>query len=182
MYVRERTSNSHTYSHLSVFVHCRAQELPVAMREPLLDEIYALECAAFPPDEAATREKLLLRISQAPELFLVAFADGHVFGFVNGTAVDSARGLTHDSMSSHDAAGDLVCIHGVVVAAAQRRRGWGAKLVRYYVDAVARREFALLCKSDRAKFYRQDCGFVDDRGPSAVVHGQDTWLELRRTK
>lgn len=159
------------------------QEMPSTAREALLDDIYALECEAFPPDEAATREKFLMRITHAPELFLVAFdAAGRVFGFVNGTAVAGAIGLTHDTMSTHDAAGDLVCIHGVAVAAAHRRRGWGARLVRYYVQAVARRQFALLCKAEKAKFYREDCGFTDDRGPSAVVHGRDTWLELRRSK
>lgn len=155
-------------------------DLALAEREQVLDRVFELEAASFPPDEAATRAKLALRIAQAPELFLIARVNGTVVAFVNGTAAPSAEGLTHDTMDRHDPLGDLVCIHGVVVDASLRRRGWGARLLRYYVRTVVRSRFALLCKLGLVPFY-ESCGFVNS-GPSTVVHGADQWFDLHLTR
>jgi 2'-5' RNA ligase len=128
-------------------------DLPVASREGLIDDIYELERQSFPADEAASREKIAMRVKNAPELFLIGRRKGKLFGFVNGTAVSSAIGLTHDTMSTHDPNGDLVCVHSVVTHHTMRHRGYGGALVRYYCAAVARRHFALLCKQDLVSIF-----------------------------
>jgi hypothetical protein len=37
-----------------------------------LDALYALESSSYPPDEAATMEKLKMRIENCPDMFLIA--------------------------------------------------------------------------------------------------------------
>lgn len=110
----------------------------------MLDRIHELEAASYPEDEAATYDKLKFRIENASNVFLVALSaegDGEpkVVGFVCGTQTRASK-LTHESMSTHDADGALLCIHSgeqrpwavgalsLWVARAQaRRRGAGAR-------------------------------------------------------
>lgn len=144
-----------------------------------LDRIYALEAASYPEDEAATYEKLQYRIEHASGVFLVALqlqaasavtqpndavtstgdngssaADRqeHLAGFVCGT-LTSAGKLTHESMSTHDPDGTLLCIHSVVVESSQRRKGLATRMLKAYLQFVqgstpALQGVRLLCKED----------------------------------
>ena len=87
----------------------------IFFRPPCLEDLpalLALETASYPPDEAATREKLAMRIEDAADVFMVAMrpADSAIVGFVCGTCT-AAAGLTHESMSTHDPEGQLLCVH-----------------------------------------------------------------------
>ena len=53
-----------------------------------LDDCFAVETAGFPPEEAATRQTIKLRIEVFPEGFLVAEVDGKVVGILNSAATD----------------------------------------------------------------------------------------------
>ena len=84
----------------------------VFYRPPTLDDLdalFALETASYPADEAATYDKLKMRIECAENCFLLAMRaeDGAIVGFTCGTQT-AAAALTHDSMSTHDPEGGLL--------------------------------------------------------------------------
>ncbi|KAL4425741.1 hypothetical protein ABPG75_009757 [Micractinium tetrahymenae] len=154
-----------------------------------LDRITALEAAGYPPDEAASRERLEYRLKHAGAQFLAAVCpaaaaeDGRleVIGFVCGT-LSCADKLTEESMGAHEPEGDLLAIHSVCVDAAHRRGGVASRLLRAYLSYVqgttpGLREVRLICKERLIPLYA-GVGF-QMVGPSDVVHGKDPWFEMR---
>ncbi len=97
-----------------------------------LDACFALESSSYPADEAATRSKLEMRIRSAPNVFLLAMQQERIVGFTCGTGTTSAK-LTHESMSTHEPEGQLLCIHSVVVAEGLRRKGIATRMLRAYL-------------------------------------------------
>ena len=138
---------------------------------------FAIESAGYPADEAATEEKLLMRIREAPEYFHGAFtAEGELCGFVCGTLTLSDV-LTDESMSAHEPTGTILCIHSVVVTEAMRRKGIALWMLQNYLQKVSELQkltrVLLICKANLIGLYEK-AGFVD-LGRSDVVHGQDPW-------
>lgn len=114
-------------------------------------------------------------------------------GFVTGTLV--AGELTEESMGTHDPLGTTLCIHSVVIEAAYRRNGFATAMLKEYVARIKRLvddsrkdrsssggpyrkvdKIALICKEVLVGLYKS-CGF-EVVGPSAVVHGQDPWIDM----
>ncbi|KAJ0399451.1 hypothetical protein ATCC90586_003796 [Pythium insidiosum] len=145
--------------------------------------VIAMEAASYPADEAADAAKIRFRLQQAPAFFRVARLrgdDGALVGFVNGT-LSTEQTLTEHAMSTHDARGELLCIHSVVIDSAHRRRGLATKMLTAYVQYVVHecpqvRRIALIAKTPLVAFYVQ-CGFRVTR-LSPVCHGQDPWFEF----
>lgn len=75
-----------------------------------------------------------MRIEQAENAFFVAIRpdDGAIVGFTCGTQTASSV-LTHESMSTHDPEGTLLCIHSVVIEEGRRRKGVATKMLRAYL-------------------------------------------------
>ena len=149
-----------------------------------LDRAYAIEISSYPEDEAATREKLDLRIRKAPEFFYGAFRVGSseadsLVGFVCGTLVSSET-LTEEAMAKHDPDGTTLCIHSIVVEESLRRRGLATWMLQEYLQRMASEtkteRVLLICKENLVGFY-ESCGF-GLIGPSAVVHGQTPWVDM----
>lgn len=156
--------------------------------ENWFERVYSLEVASYPEEEAATREKLTTRCTEAPEHFkcLKKLGDPSgtpsLAGFVVGTRSSSER-LTHDSMAKHERQGTNLCIHSVVVDSKHRRAGLGVQMLKLYIDAerLQRQEtgvkkISLIAKTHLVPFY-QRAGFTV-LGPSPVAHGVDPWIEL----
>lgn len=146
-----------------------------------LDRIEAIESAGYPPDEAASRERLLYRLENAADQFLVAVKDDQIVGFICGTLTKADR-LTEDSMGQHEPDGGLLAIHSVAVDAAHRRQRVATRLLQAYKAYVCSSTpclttLRLICKEPLLSLYK-NCGF-QMVGPSAVVHGKDPWFEMR---
>ena len=151
---------------------------PVA--EEFLAPAFAIESASYPEDEAATEAKLQMRIREAPEFFSGAFTEeGSLCGFICGTLTSSAE-LTDESMSLHEPAGTTLCIHSVVVTESMRRQGIALWMLRSYMKQVTELQrvsrVLLICKENLVCLY-EAAGFRS-LGPSAVVHGQDQWIDM----
>ncbi|KAI0300098.1 hypothetical protein B0F90DRAFT_1817702 [Multifurca ochricompacta] len=152
-----------------------------------VDTVYELEAKSFPPEEAATIEKLRYRQENAPELFLGAFVPHTgggraLLGYVNGVLSSEAT-LTSESMSTHVLGAHTVLIHGVCVASDSRRRGIASALLAEYqrrLEAAGSYERALLiAHEDKLGFYER-FGFKS-RGLSNISFAGVTWLELEWT-
>ncbi|KAJ6466947.1 acyl-CoA N-acyltransferase [Mycena sanguinolenta] len=150
-----------------------------------LAEAIEIERAGFPPDEAATLEAFQLRQSLAPNLFLGAYLNNQLVGYVCST-LSPDTSLTHESMSNHVPDSSSVCIHSVCVSSAHRGLGVGLKLLREYIVRLetARREKTapyeriLLITHENLRPFYEKAGF-EWVGPSAVVHGSQPWYEMR---
>ncbi|KAL1514540.1 hypothetical protein AB1Y20_003637 [Prymnesium parvum] len=145
-------------------------------------DAFRLEISSYPPDEAASLQKLTLRLTDAPQYFWGAYdASGALRGFVCGTLTADSS-LTEESMSTHEPSGTTLCIHSVVTEASCRRQGVGSWMMQEYLARVAAeghvRRVLLLCKEGLVGFY-EDAGF-SNRGDSGVEHGQDNWILMER--
>ncbi|KAJ7054062.1 acyl-CoA N-acyltransferase [Mycena amicta] len=143
-----------------------------------LETALQIELAGFPVDEAATIDSFRLRQAFAPHLFLGAYVDGQLIGYVCST-LSSDPTLTHESMSTHVPDGSSVCIHSVCVDSAFKRQGIGLKLLREYIARLqAPYERVLLITHEPLRAFYEQAGF-EWLGPSAVVHGTLPWFEMR---
>ncbi len=151
----------------------------IAVKGPLLARCHGLEQESYPPDEAASLERMAMRTERAGELFCVLLrGEEEVLGFVNATA---CRGeLTAETMASHDPLGDCLCIHSVVISAKERRQGLAGGLLAHYMrHAASLNRFKtahLLCKPELVPLYERYGGFACE-GPSRVVHGSTPWVD-----
>ena len=156
-----------------------------------LDVVDQLESASYPEDEKATREKLHLRLTRAPELFMGAFVvvvknneddrkeEEILVGYVCSTKT-SQESLTHESMSRHEEEGRTVCIHSVVVRDSWRKRGVGSQMMQQYLRLPFMQhvdQLLLLSKEHLIPFYEK-AGF-ELLGLSPVDHGSEKWYDLR---
>lgn len=143
--------------------------------------LVALEAASYPADEAASPERIALRVSDASSFFLVLEKGGTIVGFVNGTCVTGD--LTAETMAVHNPHGSTLCIHSVVVSAQLRGRGLGSWMLARYIRHVATAQpqvlsLQLLAHSEKVAMYAR-LGF-EAKGTSSVVWGSVSWVDMVR--
>ena len=83
-----------------------------------VERCYEIETSAYTGDEAATKEKIAIRIAQYPEGFLVMQLDGRVVGFINSGCAHEVQMSKEEfkQLVGHDPAAPNVVIMSVVVA------------------------------------------------------------------
>ncbi|CAE6347655.1 unnamed protein product [Rhizoctonia solani] len=155
------------------------------VRPDEIEAAYDLESAGYPADEAASLDALRYRQSVAPDFFLGAYVPTprSLVGFIVATLSPSPT-LTHHSMEVHEPEPkpSSVCIHSVCIGSAYQRRGIALKLLQEYLERIEKipdvARVLLICKAPLKPLYAR-AGFLEV-GPSAVVHGQDPWFEMRK--
>ena len=155
-----------------------------------LTVIAEIESNSYPPDEAASPENLRYRVENAGDYFLVGCSAGsgpvgadEIVSYVCGTLIKGET-LTHESMSTHDADGDTLCIHSVVTEGGHRRKQIGTKTLKAYMRWITTatpqvERVLLLCKRNLIGFY-EGAG-LKMVGESDVVHGKDQWYEMEQS-
>ena len=160
--------------------------IPYTIREAQATDIaecYEIESASYPEDEAATLEKLKLRQSEAQPFFRICYIRPNsdddddddeevIVGFVCATL---CKEFSEESMSVHDASGDLLAIHSVVVREEYRRQKYATKMLLNYVSYIREvhssvRKLVLIAKRHLLRFYVH-CGFRV-LGLSDIEHGE----------
>ena len=148
----------------------------------LAEHLARLETACFPPDEAASIDTILMRLTNAGPFFRILKGDGDddVIGMVNGTCC-AAGTITHESMFAHDSAGTTLVIHSICVAPSKRRQGLGLAMLKSYVLYITKevpqvRHILLLSHAPLLQLYLA-AGFLVVR-QSPVIHGSEHWYEL----
>mmetsp|Transcript_15894 Transcript_15894/g.42378 ORF Transcript_15894/g.42378 Transcript_15894/m.42378 type:complete len:349 (+) Transcript_15894:82-1128(+) len=151
----------------------------------LVSTVLSIEVASYPADEAATLESLTFRMTEVPELFLVAYEGAEIVGYICGTRGDGDQ-LTEEALGSNVPDGRTALVHSVCVRPGRRGRGLAARMLARYVEslraAAERGELALamLCCKENLKGLYLKAGF-SYAGPSAFVHGQDPWHDMKMT-
>ncbi|KAK7052324.1 acyl-CoA N-acyltransferase [Favolaschia claudopus] len=150
-----------------------------------LEQAIEIETQGFPEDEAATLEAFRLRQSVAGDLFLGAYINDQLVGYVCST-LSPDTSLTHESMSKHVPGSSSVCIHSICVSSAHQGQGIGLKLMREYISRLQKAyeeksvpyERVLLITHENLRAFYEKAGF-EWVGPSHVVHGAKPWYEMR---
>ncbi|EAU86882.2 serotonin N-acetyltransferase [Coprinopsis cinerea okayama7 len=147
-----------------------------------LQDAINIEQDGYPADEAASLSAFRLRQSQAPDLFLGAYIDGKLVGYVCST-LSNDETLTEESMKRHVPGGKSVCVHSVCVDRGMWGKGVGGRLLGEYVKRVGeagvnKYERILLITHDELRGFYEKAGF-EWVGESSVVHGARKWYEMR---
>ncbi len=164
------------------FLHSCEVHLTVRPAVPEdLDRCDEIESAAFPPEQAASREDIRRRIGAYSGHVLVGELDGRIVGHIMGPVIRQAT-ISDDMFADtacHDPDSHFQAVFSLAVHPDYRRRGFGRDLM----DALlvqARREgrrgVTLTCRDERVGYY-ESFGFTD-QGLSASVHGGVPWHDM----
>ena len=147
-----------------------------------LDECFAVETSGFPPDEAATRETIRLRIESFPEGFLVAEAEERVVGILNSAATDQDD-ISQEELKQligHHPGGKNMVVFALAVLPEYQRQGIARGLMSRFVEEARGRDkenVLLMCKAHLVAYYGR-MGF-SHIGVSKSTHGGAEWHEMR---
>jgi ribosomal protein S18 acetylase RimI-like enzyme len=146
-----------------------------------LDDCFEVESCSFPPSESASREKIVRRIEQFPQGFLVAEVDNRVVGHINSGATDKDD-ITDEEFKAlvgHDPDGANIVVFSLAVLPGFRGRGVASELMRSFIEESRRMGkwyIMLLCKDGLIGFYER-LGFRY-AGVSSSTHGAAAWHEM----
>ena len=129
-----------------------------------LDECFLVETSGFPPEEAATRETIQLRIETFPQGFLVAEMDGRVVGMLNSAATDKDDISDEElkQLIGHDPGGKNMVVFALAVLPEFQKRGIARQLMSRFVEEARQREkenVLLMCKRHLIAYY-EEMGFA----------------------
>lgn len=147
-----------------------------------LEECFLVETSGFPPEEAASRETIQLRIETFPEGFLVAEMDGRVVGMLNSAATDQDDISDEElkQLVGHDPGGKNLVVFALAVLPEFQKRGIARQLMSRFVEEARRgqkEKILLMCKRHLVAYY-ETMGFVN-AGLSRSTHGGAEWHEMR---
>jgi ribosomal protein S18 acetylase RimI-like enzyme len=147
-----------------------------------LEECYLVEISGFPPEEAASKETIKLRIDTFPQGFIVAEIDGRVIGILNSAATNK-EDISDEELKQligHDPDGKNLVVFALVVLPEFQKRGIANQLMNRFVEAARehkKENVLLMCKQHLIAYYER-MGFVHV-GLSRSTHGGAKWHEMR---
>jgi len=154
------------------------------VKEQDLDRCFEIESVSYSGDEAATKDKILKRIKNYPEGFIVIENDREIIGFINSGATHAVE-LSEEEFKEligHDPEGKYIVILSVVVHPDYQGKGMVSKLMNSFIDrmrALGKSDIYLICQTELIDMYAR-YGFVD-LGASNSDHGGLSWNEMSLT-
>jgi ribosomal protein S18 acetylase RimI-like enzyme len=147
-----------------------------------LDGCYIVETSGFPPEEAASRETIRLRIETFPEGFLVAEENGKIVGILNSAATnrDDIGDEELKQLIGHEPAGKNMVVFALAVLPDFQNQGIARQLMSTFEEEARGRgkeTVLLMCKAHLVAYYER-MGF-DHIGLSRSTHGGAEWHEMR---
>ncbi|MFD1484876.1 GNAT family N-acetyltransferase [Lacticaseibacillus baoqingensis] len=143
----------------------------------------AIENAGFTPEEAATTASMRERITQYPDTFIVAEAQGAVLGYIVGPAY-AKRYLSDDLFGAAQPNADAKSapyqtVLSLAVAPSAQHRGLGGLLLaalRDVAQAQQRQAITLTCLQRLVPFYAAN--EYQNEGLSASTHAGEQWYNM----
>ena len=147
-----------------------------------LEQIAAVETRCFPPNEAATKEILEVRLSNYANHFWLMYDEDKLIAFVDGMVTDEPdlRDEMYDDAAMHNEEGAWQMIFGVNTIPEYRRNGYAGQLIQCAIaDAKnqGRKGLVLTCKDKLISYYSK-FGFKSE-GRSSSTHGNEVWYQMR---
>lgn len=151
------------------------------VEEEDLDRCFEIESVSYSGEEAATRDKILKRIKNFPEGFIVIENNREIVGFINSGATHEVK-LSDEAFKElvgHDPDGKYIVILSVVVHPDYQGKGMASKLMNSFIDrmkALGKSDIYLICQTELIDMYA-GYGFVS-LGASDSDHGGLSWNEM----
>ncbi len=147
-----------------------------------LDDCFVVETAGFPPEEAATKETVQLRIDTFPQGFFVAETGGRIVGMLNSCSTNK-EDISDEELKQlvgHDPNGKNMVVFALAVLPEFQKRGIARRLMATCIEEARRcqkENVLLMCKRHLIAYYEQ-MGFIHI-GLSKSTHGGAEWNEMR---
>ncbi len=147
-----------------------------------LDRCYEIETTSYAGDEAASKKKILTRIKNYPEGFILVENTREIIGFINCGATFKVELSDEEfkELKGHNSAGPYVVIMSVVVHPDYQRKGYAGKLLSFFIDVMRKEdktEIHLICQTELIHMYSK-YGFKN-LGKSSSDHGGLSWNEMK---
>ncbi|MEX3019463.1 GNAT family N-acetyltransferase [Kluyvera sp. STS39-E] len=148
------------------------------------DRCYEIESAAYPADEAATQEKIALRIARYPQGFLCMEQDGEIIGFINAGCAWEVVMSDEDfkELIGHDPAAPNAVIMSVVLHPAHQGKGLSTPMMQAFIEHMreqGKTAIYLMCKAQYQPLYKRFGYQFIKRSDS--THGGEEWFEMMQT-
>ncbi len=148
-----------------------------------LDRCREIENLCFLPSEAASEERIQIRINNYPEGFFVALEADVIVGHINSGATnkDDISDEEFKGLTGHEPEGKNIVIFSLAVHPDYQGKGISGKLLHHFIsesERMGKEKILLLCKDHLLKYYEK-YGFKDN-GLSASSHGGFEWHEMAR--
>jgi len=149
-----------------------------------LDRCFEIESVSYEGDEAASKEKILKRISTYPEGFIVLEENNTIAGFINCGACHRVELSDEEfkELVGHDNEGKYVVIMSVVVHPKFQGKGYAKKLMDSFINKMQKmqkKEIHLICQTSLIDMYAKS-GY-QYIGESQSDHGGLSWHEMYLT-
>lgn len=146
-----------------------------------IDRCYEIESAAYPADEAATREKIAIRIARYPQGFLCMEQDGDIIGFINaGCAWEVVMSDEEfKELVGHDPQAPNAVIMSVVLHPNYQGKGLSTTLMQTFIEHMRQQgktAIYLMCKAQYLEMYKRFGYQFLKKSDSA--HGGEEWFEM----
>jgi len=147
-----------------------------------LNQCFDIETTAYAGDEAASKEKIALRINTYPQGFIVKEIEGKVVGFINSGACHQVELSDEDfkSLVGHDETGKHIVIMSVVVHPNYQQQGIASELMQAFIQQMKdlhKQDIYLICQTRLIQMYAKS-GFKYLR-ESDSDHGGLAWHEMK---
>lgn len=146
-----------------------------------VDRCYEIETLAYEGDEAATREKIAIRIQRYPQGFMCMELNGEVAGFINaGCAWEVVMSDEEfKELVGHDPDAPNAVIMSVVIHPDFQGKGYSSLMMSEFVTrmkAMHKKTIHLMCKDRHVDLYAH-FGYRYVK-PSESDHGGMAWHEM----
>jgi GNAT superfamily N-acetyltransferase len=141
-----------------------------------------VETSGFSAEEAATAERIKLRIDSFPQGFLVAEAAVRVIGMLNSASTnkDDISDEELKQLIGHAVDGKNMVVFALAVLPEFQKRGIARQLMSRFVEearGLKKQNVLLMCKQHLITYY-EGMGF-EHVGLSRSTHGGAEWHEMR---
>ncbi len=142
---------------------------------------YEIEISAYEGDEAATKEKIALRIAQYPQGFLVMEVGDEIIGFINSGCAYEVQMSDEEfkELVGHDPLAPNVVIMSVVISPEHQGKGYASMLMHTFVEQMKcmnKKTIHLMCKERHIDLYKK-FGYRYIK-QSDSDHGGMSWHEM----
>ena len=147
-----------------------------------LEACYVVELSGFPPEEAASRETIRLRIDTYPQGFFVAELNGRIVGMINGASTNK-NDISDEELKQligHDVDGRNMVIFALAVLPEFQKHCIAKQLILRFIEEARqnkKEQVLLMCKHYLVAYYER-LGFTH-AGLSSSTHGGAKWHEMR---
>lgn len=125
-----------------------------------LDDCFLVETSGFPPEEAATKETIKLRLEMFPQGFLVAELNRRIVGILNSAATDKDD-ISDEALKQligHDPDGKNMVVFALAVLPEFQKKGIASQLMARFVEEAGeykKENILLLCKGHLIAYYER---------------------------